>query len=227
MKLVRFGAKGRESPGVLVERAPEIDGKTGILNVRGMAFDIADYDRHFFERNGVERVRALCRESKRQIIPMEGLRLGAPVAVPGKILCVGKNYADHVKEFDSVMPEQPVFFAKASSSLNGPLDPVILPEGCEVVDSEVELAVVIGKQAKNIGEKYALDFIAGYTVLNDVTDRRAQKMDGQWHRAKSCDTFCPLGPWLVTVDEVRDPHSLGVRSKLDGKIVQNGNTGDM
>ena len=221
MKLVRFGPRGEERPGVLMEK----DSK--ILDVRAMAFDIEDFNGHFFTHWGIQRVQALLKEPSLKTVPADGVRLGQPVARPGKIVCLGKNYADHAAEFDAEIPSSPILFSKAPTSLVGPFDPIVLPRGANIVDGEVELAVVIGKTACRVSESDALQFIAGYTVLNDVTDREAQKEGKQWFRAKSADTFCPLGPYLVTPDEIRDPQNLRLCSKVNGSTLQDNNTANM
>lgn len=221
MKLVRFGPPNQERPGVLIEK----DSK--ILDVRAMAFDIEDFNGHFFTHWGIQRVQALLKEPSLKTVPAEGVRLGPPVARPGKIVCLGKNYADHAAEFDAEIPSSPILFSKAPTSLVGPFDPIVLPRGAKIVDGEVELAVVIGRTARGVQESDAMQFIAGYTVLNDVTDREAQKEGKQWFRAKSADTFCPLGPYLVTPDEIRDPQNLRLYSKIGGKILQDNNTSEM
>jgi 2,4-didehydro-3-deoxy-L-rhamnonate hydrolase len=221
MKLVRFGPPGQERPGVLIENGSRI------LDVRAMAFDMADFNSHFFSHWGVQRLRALLKEPALKTVPADGVRLGPPVARPGKIVCLGKNYADHAAEFDSEIPKSPILFSKASSSLAGAFDPIVLPRGAKTVDGEVELAVVIGQTVQRASESNAMQCVAGYTVLNDVTDRDAQKEGKQWFRAKSADTFCPLGPCLVTPDEVRDPQNLRLYSKVNGRILQDGNTSKM
>ncbi len=221
MKLVRFGPPNQERPGVLMEK----DSK--ILDVRAMAFDIEDFNGHFFTHWGVQRVQALLKEPALKTVPAAGVRLGPPIARPGKIVCLGKNYADHAAEFDAEIPSSPILFSKAPTSLVGPFDPIVLPRGAKVVDGEVELAVVIGRTARGIPESEAMQFIAGYTVLNDITDREAQKEGKQWFRAKSADTFCPLGPYLVTPDEIRDPQNLRLYSKIGGRILQDSNTSKM
>ncbi len=221
MKLVRFGPRGEERPGVLMEK----DSK--ILDVRAMAFDIEDFNGHFFTHWGIQRIQALLKEPSLKTVPADGVRLGPPVARPGKIVCLGKNYADHAAEFDAEIPSSPILFSKAPTSLVGPFDPIVLPRGANIVDGEVELAVVIGKTACRVSESDALQFIAGYTVLNDVTDREAQKEGKQWFRAKSADTFCPLGPYLVTPDEIRDPQNLRLCSKVNGSTLQDNNTANM
>lgn len=226
MKLIRFGAPGAERPGVWLAPATPSE-KPMLLDVRAMAFDIEDYNEHFFTHFGLERVANLLKEPGRQLVPAEGVRLGPPVARPGKIICLGKNYAAHAREFDAKIPDSPILFSKAGSALSGPTDPIIIPRGGTQVDGEVELAVVIGKPACRVAESDALNYVAGYTVLNDVTDRAAQRAAGQWFRGKSPDTFGPLGPCMVTRDEITDPHRLQLTSAINGQILQNGNTTDM
>ncbi len=221
MKLIRFGPPNQERPGVLIEK----DSK--ILDVRAMAFDIKDFNGHFFTHWGIRRVQALLKEPSLKTVPADGVRLGPPVARPGKIVCLGKNYADHAAEFDAEIPSSPILFSKAPTSLVGPFDPILLPCGANIVDGEVELAVVIGRTARGVQESDALQFVAGYTVLNDVTDREAQKEGRQWFRAKSADTFCPLGPYLVTPDEIRDPQNLRLYSKINGQTLQDNSTSKM
>ena len=226
MKLVRFGPAGRELPGVWIEDALG-PGRPGILDVNGMAFDLRDYDRLFFAQGGLARVEALLQEPGRRIIPAENVRLGPPVARPGKILCLGKNYAEHAKEFGGPVPTVPVVFSKAGTSLSGPFDPIVLPDRAGRVDGEAELALVIGRTAKHLRPETAMDCIAGYCVLNDVTDRDAQKAGLQWFFGKSFDTFCPLGPFLVTAGDVADPHALRLTARLNGQTLQDGTTADM
>ena len=155
------------------------------------------------------------------------MRLGPPLARPGQIVCIGKNFADHAKEMGGEAPPAPVLFAKAVSTLSGPTDPIVLPPEARAVDAEAELAVVIGTRAKRVAEADALRCVAGYATFNDVTDRVAQKEAGQWFRGKSFDTFGPLGPWLVTPDEVPDPQNLTVRQRLGTETLQDGNTAQM
>lgn len=223
MKLVRFGPPGREQPGLWIDDPAS----PRILDVRGMAFDIADYDAHFFSHHGIARVAALARETHRKEIPAVGVRLGPPVARPGKIICVGKNYADHAKEFDAVVPSSPILFSKATTALNGPFDDIVTQPDAATTDAEVELAVVIGKTTRSVPESGAADTIAGFTILNDLTDRAAQKEGQQWFRGKSFDTFCPMGPWLVTPDEFDAGRDAALISRLNGDILQTGHTRDM
>lgn len=223
MKLVRFGELGEERPGVWIEEG----GKAMMLDVRASVFDIEDYNGHFFSHYGLARLENLLKERNREIIPAEGIRLGPPIARPGKIICLGKNYAGHAKEFDAKIPSTPILFSKAATAIIGPNDNIVLPPDGTKVDGEVELAVVIGRPASKISESQAWEYIAGYTILNDVTDREAQKAGQQWFRGKSADTFCPLGPWLVTKDEIRDPHNLKLKFIQNGKVLQEDSTANM
>ena len=225
MKLVRFGPPGKEKPGIWIDDA--FPGMPGILDVRAMAFDIADFDAHFFTHFGVERLKCLLAEPRRTIVPGLGMRLGPPIARPAQIVCVGKNYAEHAKETGSEPPKEPVFFLKAVSSLNGSTDPIMLPPESKRVDAEAELAVVFAKCARRVTEDDALSYIAGYTIVNDVSDRDAQYENGQWFRGKSFDSFCPCGPWLVTPDEISDPQNLAVKQTLSGEELQNDKTSNM
>ena len=226
MKLVRFGERNNERPGVWLENIPAI-GQTSILDVRAMAFDIKDYNTHFFATHGIERLRALLLETNPKLIPANSVRLGPPVARPGKIICLGKNYAAHAAEFDAQIPDSPIFFSKATTALNGPFDPINLPAGATHVDGEAELAVIIGCTTRRIAAADAYNMIAGYTILNDVTDRDAQRDGKQWFRGKSADTFCPLGPFLVTRDEIPDPHRLRIKQQVNGQTLQDDSSEQM
>lgn len=223
MKLVRFGEFGEERPGILLEEA----GKEMILDVRAAVFDIEDYNEHFFSHYGLKRLETLLKERNRKLIPAKGIRIGAPIARPSKIVCLGKNYAEHAREFDAKVPSKPILFSKATTAIIGPNDPIVLPPHCGIVDGEIELAVVIGKQASKVSESNALEYVAGYTILNDITDRDAQKSSIQWFRGKSADTFCPLGPWLVTRAEIADPHGLKLQLIHNGNVLQNDSTANM
>ena len=220
MKLVRVGEKGKERPGVWIG-----DGR--ILDIRALAFHIEDFNEHFFACHGLEQLRLLLDDPGAKYIKATGVRLGAPVARPSKVICVGANYAAHAKEFGHDIPKEPILFSKATTAICGPNDPIMIPHGAQVIDSEAELAVVIGKTASKVCAVDALDYVAGYTVMNDVTDRVVQKENGQWFRGKGFDTFCPMGPFLVTRDEVSDPGNLRVWQKLNGEILQDENTDDM
>lgn len=223
MKLVRFGEPGQERPGLWLEDR----GEPEILDVRAMAFDIADYHAHFFAHGGPARVRELLKEKNQKRLPAHQVRLGPPVARPSQIICVGKNYADHAAEFDAQIPAAPIFFAKSPSALIGAGDDIVMPTGCTQVDAEAELALIIGRTARQVSQDRALEVVAGYAALNDVTERSLQKSAGQWFLGKSLDTFCPLGPWLVTPDEFGDPQQARVVSRINGKILQDGHTRNM
>lgn len=219
MKLVRFGSKGNERPGILLGDQ--------ILDLRAMVWDIEDFDARFFERGGLERLPSLLADLKPKYVHTADVRLGAPVARPGKIVCIGENYADHAREFGHQPPAQPILFSKATSAINGPTDDIVLPSQPHTVDSEVELGIVIKKAAKNIKAEEALDYIAGFTILNDVSDRITQRAEPQWFRGKSHDTFCPIGPWLVTPDEMPALDNINLTCRRNGKVLQSGNTSDM
>ena len=221
MKLVRFGDPGKERPGVW------LDAQRGLLDVRALAFDIHDYDGSFFERGGVARLAGLLQETSLPTIPMESQRIGPPLATPGQIICVGRNYADHAREFGGPVPEVPELFGKSPTSWSGPYDPILLPEEQGIYDFEVELAVVMGRRAARLTETNALEHVAGYMLLNDVTDRRAQRAVSQWYYAKSADTFCPVGPWLVTPDELGDPGNVRLQATLNDEVFQQAATRDM
>lgn len=220
MKLVRFGEKGKERPGIWM-------GDGSILDVRALAFHIEDYNGFFFEHHGIRQLEALVCDPGSTFVDAKDVRLGPPIARPSKIICVGANYADHAKEFGHEIPEEPILFSKATSALNGPFDPIVLPDEAQVVDSEAELAVVIGRRATKVSADEALEHVAGYTVLNDVTERVVQKASGQWMRGKGFDSFCPMGPYLVTPDELIGIDKLRVWQKFNGDALQDGNTADM
>ncbi len=226
MKLVRFGDPGEERPGVWLE-AGGPDGAPSILDVRAMAFDIEDFDGHFFERDGLLRIAGLLSEPSPKLIAAAGVRIGPPLPRPGKIICMGGNYAEHVRESKSQIPAEPVFFNKASSAVIGAFDDIVLPTGAISVDAEAELAVVIGTRARNVAKERAMSRVAGFMTLNDVSDRDAQRSRSQWFWGKSPDTFCPIGPWLVTPDEVGDCGRLAVTQTLNGVKLQDGNTAQM
>ena len=220
MRLIRFGSPGAEKPGLLLPDGTRVDA-SAVAN---------DYDEAFFAGDGVARLRAWLEEGKAADAPRvdKNERLAPPVARPSKIVCIGLNYYNHAKESKMAVPEEPVLFMKASTSLSGPFDPIILPRGSRKTDWEVELAVIIGRQAKYVAESEALEYVAGYSVMNDVSEREYQiERGGQWVKGKSCDTFSPLGPALVTPDEIADVHDLDMRLTLNGEEMQRSSTGDM
>jgi 2,4-diketo-3-deoxy-L-fuconate hydrolase len=218
MKLIRFGEPGKEKPGV------HIDGNN--YDVSGF---IKDYDELFFANGGLQHL-AWMVEQHRTMLPQvpEGTRLGSPVARPSKIVCIGLNYAVHAKETGAAIPKEPILFMKSTTSLVGPFDEIIIPKNSVKTDWEVELAFVIGKKASYVEEHEAMDYIAGYALHNDVSEREFQlERGGTWDKGKGCDTFAPVGPWLVTKDEIKDPHNLRLWLKLNGKMMQDGNTDDL
>jgi 2,4-diketo-3-deoxy-L-fuconate hydrolase len=214
MRLIRFGPKGQERPGLW-----QAD---GVVDLRDLFADIPDIDASFFQQGWLQRAA----EVKAAGRPMT-VRWGPPVVRPSKIICLGKNYVEHAKEGGFETPSSPLIFCKTPNTLNGPFDPVLLPRSSGQIDWEVELAVVIGRQGKRIAPQDALTHIAGLTVMNDVSGRQAQFADSQWFRGKSFDTFAPLGPALVTLDEIGDPHQLRLTATLNGQIMQQGHTRDL
>ncbi|MER5264083.1 fumarylacetoacetate hydrolase family protein [Actinosynnema sp. NPDC002837] len=219
MKFLRVGPAGHERPVV--------------LDARGAAYDLtgltADIDGAFLAGGGVDRVRAALADGAVDPIDITGLRIGAPVARPGKVVCVGLNYADHAAETATPPPAEPVVFLKASNTVVGPDDAVLVPRDSVKTDYEVELAVLIGRTARYLDSPAdADDVIAGYAIADDVTERAFQhERGGTWDKGKSCETFNPLGPWLVTPDEVGDPQGLGMRLRVNGELRQDGHTKDM
>jgi 2-keto-4-pentenoate hydratase/2-oxohepta-3-ene-1,7-dioic acid hydratase in catechol pathway len=215
MKLMRLGPKGHEKPAVWVSEGEAKD----------VSSVIRDFNPDFFAEGGIEKLRAALRKDGLPTIKLGDVRIGPPVVRPYKFMAVGLNYSDHAKETNAKIPEKPIFFDKATSSINGPFDDIELPSNYSTVDYEVELAFVIGRRARRVTRGEALSHVAGYLVCNDVSERTAQKHEGgQWYRAKSFDTFAPIGPYLVTADEVPDPHVLSLVCKVDGEVRQNGNT---
>ena len=214
MRLIRFGPPGSERPGLLQS--------DGIVDLRSFFPDIPDIDSTFFENDWLQRLKNLQEPGQKVSI-----RLGPPISRPSKIICLGKNYRDHAMEGGMDVPEAPLLFCKTPNSLNGPYDPVIMPTGSGKIDWEVELAVIIGKQCKAATVETAMAAVAGVCVMNDVSGREAQFGDGQWFRGKSFDTFAPLGPALVTLDEIDDLYGLPLSTRVDGKIMQQDSTGNM
>jgi len=216
MKLLRYGPCGEERPGLLGP-AGEIRDLSGVL---------ADIDAGALSPAGLARLQAL---DPLDLPSVEGAsRLAPPVASVPKFICIGLNYADHAAEAGMKAPSEPIVFMKATSAINGPNDPIEIPRGAVKTDWEVELGVVIGSRAKYLSEAEALDHIAGYLVVNDVSERHFQaERGGQWTKGKSHDTFGPIGPWLVTKDEVPDPQDLDIWLEVDGKRYQDGNTSTM
>lgn len=218
MKLIRFGTLQNEKPGVQLQDGTRLD-----VSAFG-----SDYDETFFGTEGIEKLSQWLEQHQDSCpVVASDVRLGAPLARPSKIVCVGLNYAKHAEESGMAPPEEPVLFFKASSAITGPFDPIRIPKGSTKTDWEVELALVIGKKASYVSEQEALNHVAGYVLHNDVSERAFQlERSGQWVKGKSCDTFAPLGPFIVTTDEIKDPNSLDLWLKLNGKLMQNSNTSD-
>ncbi len=219
MKLIRFGEIGYEKPGIQNKSGQNLDCST---------FG-EDWNEDFFIRDGLVRLEEwlFSNQSKLQEIPPNA-RIGSPIARPSKIICIGLNYLKHAEEAGMAVPEVPIIFMKATSSLCGPFDPIFIPKNSVQTDWEVELAVVIGKRAKYVSPEEANDYIAGYCLHNDVSERDFQlRHGGQWVKGKSADHFAPLGPVLATKDEIPNPHNLRLWLKLNGKILQDSNTSDL
>lgn len=216
MKLMRVGAPGAEKPAILAA-----DG-----TIRDLSAHVADIGGAAIGPEGLARIAAIDTASL-PVVPA-GTRIGACVAGTGKFICIGLNYSDHAAESGMAVPPEPVIFMKATSAICGPNDNVLIPRGSEKTDWEVELGVVIGKTAKYVSENEALDYVAGYCVSHDVSERAFQtERSGQWTKGKSCDTFGPIGPWLVTRDEVADPQALGMWLTVNGKKMQDGTSATM
>jgi 2-keto-4-pentenoate hydratase/2-oxohepta-3-ene-1,7-dioic acid hydratase in catechol pathway len=216
MKLLRFGSPGKEKPGLL-------DDSGTIRDLSGLVGDISE---ETLLPENLEKLRNTDTSSLPEV--NDEPRLGPCIGKIGKFICIGLNYSDHAEETGGTVPPEPIIFAKFNSAICGPNDNVVIPRNSTKTDWEVELGVVIGKPAKYVDQQNALDHVAGYCVINDVSEREFQiKRSGQWVKGKSCDTFGPTGPWLVTPDEVGDPQDLDLWLEVDGKRFQDGNTKTM
>jgi ureidoglycolate lyase len=216
MKLVRYGEAGKEKPGIL-------DAQGAIRDLSGAVKDI---DAAAVSPEGLAKLRGVNVDSLPKV--SGNPRLGPPIANVPKLICIGLNYADHAKESNLPIPAEPVVFMKAISAITGPNDDVKLPRGSKKGDWEVELAFVIGKKAQSVTEADALNYVAGYMICNDVSEREWQLEHGsQWSKGKSFDTFAPIGPWFVTADEIKDPENLSMWLDVNGKRKQTGNTNTM
>jgi 2-keto-4-pentenoate hydratase/2-oxohepta-3-ene-1,7-dioic acid hydratase in catechol pathway len=216
MKLVRYGEVNAEKPGLIDSGGTLRDLSDYISDIDGSVLGIATLDR-------------LSELTPENLPVVKGApRLGACVGSVGKLICIGLNFHEHAKETGNPVPKHPIVFMKATSAINGPFDDVVLPRGSQHSDWEIELGVVIGERAKYADAADALTHVAGYCVVNDVSERFYQtKLTGQWTKGKSCDTFGPLGPWLVTADEIADPQNLAMTMDVNGERMQTGNTNDM
>lgn len=216
MKLIRFGPIGEEKPGLIIN---------------GEYFDVSeivkDYDEAFFATNGLENLKNATKEIElKKIDP--NVRLGPPVARPSKLLCVGLNYLDHAHETNAPIPKEPILFFKSTTAIVGPDDDLMIPKNSVKTDWEIELAIVIGKKASYVSLAEAEDYIAGYCLHNDYSEREFQlERNGQWAKGKGCDTFAPLGPFMATKDEISDVHQLRLWLKVNGQIKQDGHTSNL
>jgi 2,4-diketo-3-deoxy-L-fuconate hydrolase len=213
MKLIRFGEPGKEKTGVII----------GNKRYDTSAFG-EDYGETFFETDGLTRLADFI-EDNMLLEVGEAIRLGSPLARPSKIVCIGLNYVDHAKETNATPPSEPVIFMKGTTAIVGPNDDIIIPKNSKKTDWEVELAVVIGKKASYVSEADAMEYVAGYVLHNDVSEREFQiERGGTWDKGKGCDTFAPIGPFFATKDEITDPHKLRLWLKVNGEIMQDGTT---
>lgn len=218
MKLIRYGNPGQEKIGIHQD---------------GIHYDVSafggDYDEAFFANNGVARLEEFVKANEGNLIPVPAdTRLGSPIARPSKILCIGLNYRDHAAETGAKIPEEPIIFMKSTTSLVGPNDDVVIPKNSTKTDWEVEFGIVIGKRATYVSESEALDYVAGYVLHNDVSEREFQlERGGTWDKGKGCDTFAPMGPFLTTKDEIVDINNVRLWLTVNGKIYQDGNTRDL
>ena len=218
MKLIRYGEINKEKPGIHID------------NVN---YDLADfgedYNERFFESGGLSRLQGYISKQGDKLKPLNGNpRIGSPVARPSKLVCIGLNYADHARETGTPLPPEPVIFMKSTTSLCGPFDNIVIPKNSVKTDWEVELAIVIEKKASYVDEAEAMDYVAGYCLHNDVSERAFQlERNGTWDKGKGCDTFAPLGPYLVTKDEIRDINNVRLWLNVNGRIMQDGTTANL
>ncbi len=221
MKLMRVGPKGSEKPAIAIDELSYID----------VSDLVSDYDSEFFESEWTDQLQKAFeqRVAAGKALSIGDQRIGAPFTRPHQIICIGLNYADHAKESGAEVPPEPIIFTKAPNTLIGPNDDVVIPKNAEKADWEIELGVVVGKRAKYLASpEAAANHIAGYVLCNDVSEREFQlERQGQWSKGKSCETFNPAGPWLVTPDEIGDPTNLAMSLKLNGNLTQNSNTAQM
>jgi 2-keto-4-pentenoate hydratase/2-oxohepta-3-ene-1,7-dioic acid hydratase in catechol pathway len=218
MRLIRFGEEKQEKPGILSADDKRMD----------LSAHFRDWDEEFFEAEGLAELRALLRSHTMNTfseVPASE-RWAAPIARPGKVICIGLNYSDHAKESGMAIPAEPVVFMKAANTVVGPYDPVLIPRHSKKTDWEVELGVAIGKRSRYLADTHeAMNAVAGYCISHDVSEREFQlERGGQWTKGKSCDNFNPLGPWLSTCDEISHPQSLDMLLRVNGEIRQTGNT---
>ncbi len=218
MKLIRFGKLGSEKPGIQLSDGSRLD----------VSAFVPDYNEDFLGTGGIDKLKEWLNQnmSKCPRVP-NNVRLGPPISRPSKLVCVGLNYAQHAAESGMKLPSEPVLFFKSTTAIIGPNDDIIIPKNSTKTDWEVELAVVVGKRASYVSKEQAMDFVCGYVLHNDVSERAFQlEREGQWVKGKSCDTFAPIGPFLATKEEIPDPHQLNLWLTLNGETMQNSNTSD-
>lgn len=217
MKLIRFGEPGKEKPGILIGEK-----KLDVSSV------VEDYNESFFENNGLDKLAAAIKDNHSFPEIAQNIRLGSPVTRPSKIICIGLNYVDHCIETNAPIPQEPIIFFKSTTALCGPDDAVVIPKNSTKTDWEVELAFVMSKKASYVEESDAMNYVAGYCLHNDYSERAFQlERGGQWAKGKGCDTFAPLGPFLATIDEVKDVDNLSMWLSVNGKKYQNSNTSNL
>ncbi len=218
MKLIRFGEPGKEKPGVIINEK-----RYDLSEV------IKDYDEEFFGSNGIDKLKEYVNKNHDNLVPVgDDVRLGPPLARPSKIICVGLNYVDHAKETGAAPPAEPILFFKSTTAIVGPNDDLIIPKGSTKPDWEVELAVVMGKKATYVPETEAMAYVAGYCLHNDYSERAFQlERGGQWAKGKGCDTFAPIGPFIALKEDIEDVNNLRLWLKVNGKMMQDGNTSNL
>ena len=219
MKLIRFGEPGAEKPGIITPEGERKD----------LSHHYIDWDRSFFQNNGILNLRDLISQKPSLPDVPQAARWASCVARPGKVICIGLNYSDHAAESGMPLPAEPIVFQKGSNTVVGPYDPILIPRNSEKTDWEVELGIVIGKKARYLDSpEAAKEYIGGFCISNDVSERAFQlERGGQWTKGKSCDNFNPLGPWLVTPDDIPDPQNLYMSLSVNGRQMQKGNTSYM
>lgn len=216
MKLIRFGEPGAEKPGVIINEK--------YFDVSAL---VSDYNEEFFGGDGLAKLQQAIETADLPEVD-QSVRLGAALARPSKIICVGLNYKDHAAETNAAIPTEPILFFKATSAIVGPNDDLVIPKNSKKTDWEVELGIVIGKKASYVSEENAMDHIAGYVLHNDYSEREFQlERNGQWVKGKSCDTFAPIGPFIATPDEIADVHNLRLWLTVNGKTLQDGSTSNL
>ncbi len=218
MKLIRFGEAGKEKPGVIINEKRY-----------DLSKEVKDYDEDFFGSGGIEKLKDYINKNHDNLVPVaDNVRLGAPLARPSKIICIGLNYVDHAKETGAAPPVEPIIFFKSTTAIVGPNDDVVIPKGSKKTDWEVELAVIIGKKASYVPENEAMAHVAGYCLHNDYSERAFQlERAGQWVKGKSCDTFAPIGPFIALAEDIEDVNNLRLWLTVNGKTMQDGNTSNL